>query len=81
MNTSGMRVADRNEWEVVMRQAQDVKDAVCDTAGCYDQFAIADVLEWELSGKQRVRDAVKQLVKEGLLERVGRGMYRWLKKG
>lgn len=57
---------------------REVKVAICDTAGMYETFTIADVLAWKLStNDQEVRDAVRELTKEGLLEKMERGVYRW----
>lgn len=56
-----------------------VRHAVCDTAGFYDRFTIADLLEWVPHG-QATRDAVRSLVREGLLRHAARGVYEWVKK-
>ena len=52
--------------------------AVCDTAGFYDTFEISAVLAWlpHIPG-QTVRDAVRQLVREGALRALGDGFYGW----
>ena len=50
--------------------------AVCNIAGYYDVFTISDCLWWLPHG-QCIRDAVRTLVRRGLLTRIGRGVYRW----
>ena len=53
-----------------------VKQEVCETAGFYDTFRMSDLMAWLPYG-QVVRDAVRELCKEGLLQRVDRGVYEW----
>lgn len=53
---------------------------VCDGWGVYDQFDVYDAVEQRQNGlvPQDIRDAVQRLTKEGLLQRVSRGQYRWM---
>lgn len=53
------------------------KIAVCDTAGFYDQFHVSSLMQWFPQSQQVIRDAVRELAKEGLLEKVSRGVYQW----
>ena len=73
-----MTQSDSYYEEMKMPRLDDVKLEVCDTAGFYDTFQISDVLCWLPYG-QITRDAVKALCKEGLLRRIDRGIYTWVK--
>ena len=64
-----------------MSQLANARTWVCDHAGFYDTFQIGDVVAW-LTGEegfpaQAVRDAIRGLVRAGVLVRQGPGVYAW----
>lgn len=60
------------------QKLQTARNAIGDTAGFYDEFTVAQTIEWNLQiPEQELRDALRSMVKTGCIVRVSLGRYRW----
>jgi hypothetical protein len=61
---------------------QTARTWVCDHAGFYNTFHVSDVIAWLNGGEgvtpQAIRDAIRGMVKTGVMTRTGRGQYAWV---